>query len=32
MMGMMSWMMGLLAMWMMMVGRAGFAPFGIVPR
>jgi hypothetical protein len=29
MMGMMGWMMGLVAMWMMMFGRMGFAPFGI---
>ena len=30
-MGMMGWMMGLFAMWLMMFGRMGFATFGIGP-
>lgn len=28
-MGMMGWMMGLFAMWIMMFGWTGFAPFGV---
>ena len=32
MMGMMSWMMGFVAMWMMMSGFWGFVPFGAAPQ
>ena len=31
-MGMMVWMMGLLAMWLMMFGWTGFGPFGTGPQ
>lgn len=31
-MGMMGWMMGLMVMWLMMFGGAGFWPFGAAPQ